>query len=162
MLTMKVVLATVVPAALLPTAATTSSGAQRPNLLLVMCDDLDTLLGSEIALPQTRRLLASGGARAMNYFVSSPKCTPSRSAWLSGRHYHNLRPNGTKTGPGLNTSNFFDQDAVFPTRGSRMDPVESVHEHPSIGPCQTAAPVDCAANASSSSSSSSGRTKGCV
>jgi hypothetical protein len=73
MLTMKVVLATVVPAALLPTAATTSSGAQRPNLLLVMCDDLDTLLGSEIALPQTRRLLASSGARAMNLAQVHPE-----------------------------------------------------------------------------------------
>ena len=60
-------------------------------------------------------LYAQGGATAKNYFVSSPKCTPSRSAWLSGRHYHNLRPNGAKTGRGLNTSNFFDRDAVFPT-----------------------------------------------
>ena len=59
----------------------------KPNLLLVMCDDLDTLLGSEIALPQTQRLLADGGARALNCFVSSPKCTPSRSAWLSGTHF---------------------------------------------------------------------------
>eukprot|EP00937_MAST-01D_sp_MAST-1D-sp2_P007802 g7802.t1 len=80
-----------------------------------MCDDLDLKLGSERALPQTQKLLADSGARALNYFVSSPKCTPSRSAWLSGRHYHNLRPHGAMTGTGLNTTNFFGRDALFPT-----------------------------------------------
>ena len=88
---------------------------RRPNFLLVMCDDLDLKLGSERALPQTQALLATGGARALNYFVSSPKCTPSRSAWLSGRHYHNLRPHGAMSGTGLNTTNFFGKDALFPT-----------------------------------------------
>lgn len=93
-----------------------SASAKQPNLLLVMCDDLDKMLGSpEIALPQTRELLVRGGVSMENYMVSSPKCTPSRSAWLSGRHYHNLRPNGTMSGTGLNTTNFFDEDAVFPT-----------------------------------------------
>ena len=56
-----------------------------------MCDDLDKLLGGENAIPQVKRLLGAAGADASHYFVSSPKCTPSRSAWLSGRHYHNLR-----------------------------------------------------------------------
>ena len=91
------------------------ASALRANVLLVMCDDLDLRLGSEVALPQARALIAEAGAKANNYFVSSPKCTPSRSAWLSGRHYHNLRPGGKMSGTGLNTTNFFDQDAVFPT-----------------------------------------------
>jgi arylsulfatase A-like enzyme len=34
---------------------------------------------------------------------------------LSGRYYHNLRPNGATSGKGLNTTHFFDVDAVFPT-----------------------------------------------
>lgn len=97
----------------LSTAGLASGG--RPNVVLVMCDDLDKLLGGETAIPQVRSLLGDGGATAKHYFVSSPKCTPSRSAWLSGRHYHNLRPNGATTGRGLNTSNFFDLDAIFPT-----------------------------------------------
>jgi hypothetical protein len=42
------------------------------------------------------------------------QCTPSRSAWLSGRHYHNLRPNGATSGMGLNTTNFFNEHALFP------------------------------------------------
>ena len=90
------------------------SADNRPNFLLVMCDDMDLLLGGVQATPQVERLLGGGGATANAYFVSSPKCTPSRSAWLSGRHYHNLRPHGAKSGRGLNTSAFFDEDAIFP------------------------------------------------
>jgi arylsulfatase A-like enzyme len=86
----------------------------KPNMVLIMTDDLDVLLGSEIALPQTQRLIAERGARASNYFVSTPVCGPSRAAWLSGRHYHNLRPHGAMIGPGLNQSTLFDRDAVFP------------------------------------------------
>ena len=79
------------------------------------CDDMDIVLGGVNATPQVKHLIGDGGATASNYFVSSPKCTPSRSAWLSGRHYHNLRPNGAKTGKGLNTTAHRDIDAVFPT-----------------------------------------------
>jgi arylsulfatase A-like enzyme len=96
-------------------AAAAAAAAGKPNFFLVMCDDMDKVLGGEHAIPQVNRLLAGGGANAANYFVSSPKCTPSRSAWLSGRHYHNLRPHGATTGKGLNTSNLFDEDAVWPT-----------------------------------------------
>lgn len=51
----------------------------------ILCDDMNELLGDEAIITQTKSLLADQGARAANAFVSSPKCTPSRSAWLSGR-----------------------------------------------------------------------------
>lgn len=51
----------------------------------ILCDDMNELLGDEAIIKQTKSLLADQGARAANAFVSSPKCTPSRSAWLSGR-----------------------------------------------------------------------------
>lgn len=80
---------------------------------------MNELLGDEAVVTQTRTLIADGGARAVNAFVSSPKCTPSRSAWLSGRYYHNLRPGQSEGaaahGKGLNTTHFFDADAIFPT-----------------------------------------------
>jgi arylsulfatase A-like enzyme len=58
---------------------------KQPNFVYVLCDDMNELLGDETILSQTRSLIADQGARAANAFVSSPKCTPSRSAWLSGR-----------------------------------------------------------------------------
>ena len=88
---------------------------KRPNFVYVLLDDMNTLLGDEHIVKQTRALIADKGARAANAFVSSPVCTPSRSAWLSGRFYHNLRPNGATSGRGLNTTHFFDYDAIFPT-----------------------------------------------
>lgn len=89
--------------------------AAPPNFVYVLLDDMNTVLGDEQIVIQTRTLIADQGARASNAFVSSPKCTPSRSAWLSGRFYHNIRPNGATSGRGLNTSNHFDYDALFPT-----------------------------------------------
>ena len=92
---------------------------KRPNFVYVLCDDMNEKLGDEAIIKKTRALLADQGARASNAFVSSPKCTPSRSAWLSGRFYHNLRPGQSEgkqvSGKGLNTTHFFDHDAVFPT-----------------------------------------------
>jgi N-acetylglucosamine-6-sulfatase len=91
------------------------AAAAPPNFVYVLLDDMNTVLGDEDIVTQTRALIADQGARASNAFVSSPKCTPSRSAWLSGRFYHNIRPNGATSGRGLNTSNHFDYDALFPT-----------------------------------------------
>lgn len=45
-------------------------------------------------------------------------CLPLSSnevSWHAGRYYHNLRPGGSTSGRGLNTTHFFDHDAVFPT-----------------------------------------------
>lgn len=99
-------------------AANGNSGLKsknKPNFVYVLCDDMGLLMGDEAAIPQTLSMVKNKGAHFNNFFVSSPKCTPSRSAWLSGRYYHNLRPNGAHSGRGLNTTNFFDHDALFPT-----------------------------------------------
>ena len=73
-------------------AARPEAAATRPNLVLFLADDLDHTLGSVgRALPQTRRLLAEGGARATNWYVHTPICCPSRAELLAGRFFHNLR-----------------------------------------------------------------------
>ena len=86
----------------------------RPNFVYVLMDDFWLLGGDAAAMPQTKALVADAGVSFANFFVSSPKCTPSRSSWLTGRYYHNLRPHGAKSGRGLNTSSFADEHALFP------------------------------------------------
>ena len=75
-------------------AATSLSGPNisRPNILLVLADDLDHTLGStKHALKKSMHLLGTHGATARNWFVSTPICCPSRAELLAGRYFHNLR-----------------------------------------------------------------------
>ena len=120
-------------ALLLPTLAATNSmlAATRPNLVYILNDDTDVMLGSPVsgALHQTRSLLADGGAEFTQFRTLSPKCTPSRAGQLVGRHYHNVRPvaaetamvevleDGTTVAPqggGLNQTTMFEPTALFP------------------------------------------------
>lgn len=102
----------------------------RPNLVYILNDDTDVMLGSPMsgALHQTRSLLADGGAEFMQFRTLSPKCTPSRTGQLVGRHYHNVRPrpnalvevgveydgSGAPKGGGLNETTMFEPTALFP------------------------------------------------
>jgi N-acetylglucosamine-6-sulfatase len=66
---------------------------QKPNIIVVLTDDLDMTLGGIQAstLRQTRRLLASRGKTLTNWFAQAPVCCPSRASLLTGRYFHNLR-----------------------------------------------------------------------
>ena len=87
------------------------------------------MLGSPSVLKQTRKLLADEGAELQHFMTHSPKCTPSRTGQLVGRHYHNVRPvaaettmvevleDGTTAAPqggGLNQTTMFEPTALFP------------------------------------------------
>ena len=66
------------------------AGPRRPNLLLIVADDLGYAdLGcfgnTYVQTPRLDRL-ASQGARFTNFVVSWPACTPSRSSILTGRY----------------------------------------------------------------------------
>ena len=93
------------------------SNVTRPNLVYILNDDTDVLLGAASTLRQTRALLGDAGATFTEFRTLSPKCTPSRTGQLVGRHYHNVRPRGV-TGPppggGLNQSTMFEPTALFP------------------------------------------------
>lgn len=71
-----------------------SSGA-RPNIVLAIADDWGWphagAYGDNVATPTFDRL-ASEGVLIENAYVSSPSCTPSRGAIITGQHFWRLGP----------------------------------------------------------------------
>lgn len=73
------------------TAGQTESGvaqtASRPNILFVLTDDMNV---SDLRyMPKTKNLLAEGGVKFTNAFVTNSLCCPSRSTILRGQYSHN-------------------------------------------------------------------------
>lgn len=66
------------------------AAAKRPNLIFLLLDDQDSMLGALDVMPTYVSRLVRGGARFENAFVGSPKCCPSRTSLLSGRFAHRL------------------------------------------------------------------------
>ena len=72
-------------------AAPPARGAPtRPNFIVLLTDDQDSLLGGLDDMPETLALLRAGGREYVNAFVDTPICCPSRTSTLSGRFGHNL------------------------------------------------------------------------
>jgi arylsulfatase A-like enzyme len=67
-----------------------ASSSQRPNIVVVLADDLGyadlSLHGSrEVSTPNIDSL-ASNGIRCSNGYVSGPYCSPTRAGLLTGRY----------------------------------------------------------------------------
>ena len=62
---------------------------KRPNILFLLSDDQDSILGGTDHMPQLKHWIANQGAALSNFFVHTPACCPSRSSILSGRYLHN-------------------------------------------------------------------------
>ena len=84
--------ARVAVAAVLALAACAAAGQERPNILLIMADDLGWgdvgYNGAEIRTPTIDRL-ATEGVRLDRYYTH-PSCTPTRTAFYSGNRAVNL------------------------------------------------------------------------
>jgi arylsulfatase A-like enzyme len=72
--------------------------ASKPNIVYILTDDQDQMLGSSFPIhngvtpmPQTQKIMAEQGATATNFFIHTPICNPSRSEGLSGRYFHNIK-----------------------------------------------------------------------
>lgn len=70
-----------------PTAAASTTGQAKPNILFVLTDDLDA---AEIQfMPHLKALITDQGMTFDNYFVAMSLCCPSRATTLRGQYPHN-------------------------------------------------------------------------
>ena len=77
------------PTPLLLLCLSLASATQQPNIVFLLSDDQDLLLGSLNFMPSTQKLLIQQGTTLANHFTSTPVCCPSRSSIITGRFPHN-------------------------------------------------------------------------
>jgi N-acetylglucosamine-6-sulfatase len=68
-------------------AANAEKTPDRPNMILILADDLDA--GSISHMPNLRSLLIERGITFENAFATDPLCCPSRATMLRGQYAHN-------------------------------------------------------------------------
>lgn len=80
------------PALRLPLLALALAAAAPPppNIVFMILDDMDSMLGATDVMPHYTSRLIDGGLSFEHAYVSSPKCCPSRTSLLSGRFAHRL------------------------------------------------------------------------
>jgi arylsulfatase A-like enzyme len=61
----------------------------RPNILFILVDDLDLLLGTINHMPHLQIEIINNGASFENTFITTPICCPSRVSLLKGQFAHN-------------------------------------------------------------------------
>ncbi|XP_061618877.1 N-acetylglucosamine-6-sulfatase isoform X1 [Phyllopteryx taeniolatus] len=65
--------------------------SRRPNIVVILTDDLDVAMGGMTPLNKTKKLIGDAGISFTNAFVASPLCCPSRASILTGKYPHNHR-----------------------------------------------------------------------
>ena len=62
---------------------------KRPNIILILADDLDERLGTIQYMPNLKKHLADQGVTVKDFLVTTPMCCPSRVNILRGQYTHN-------------------------------------------------------------------------
>jgi arylsulfatase len=114
-------LLTVIVSSLLILASSGASAAPRPNIILIMSDDMGFsdlgCYGSEIQTPNLDRL-AAGGLR-FTHFYNTSRCCPTRAALLSGLYSH-------QAGMGHMTNSNFSADGYVGNLSDRCVTIAQV------------------------------------
>ena len=66
-----------------------SCWGKQSNIILLLTDDLDLVLGGMTPLAFTKDFMENRGATLNNFFVNTPVCCPSRTTLLTGDYPHN-------------------------------------------------------------------------
>lgn len=59
------------------------------NIVLILADDQDVMLGGMTPMTKTKALIGDAGATFVNSYTVTPLCCPSRSSILTGQYPHN-------------------------------------------------------------------------
>jgi len=89
------------------------SSLDRPNIILLLTDDLDSSLVEY--MPNLQKLLIQKGVYLDNYFINVPQCCPSRSTILLGEYSQNtgiLRNGGSQGGFKTFFKNGLEQETI--------------------------------------------------
>jgi arylsulfatase A-like enzyme len=100
------------PVFLIPTLAPaqTAPPPVPKNIILILTDDQDQLLGSPTTMPYLNSLLVANGTTFANSFVPLSLCCPSRSSILRGQYPHNTQI--LSNGPPLGGFQKFHDDGL--------------------------------------------------
>nr|XP_058936331.1 N-acetylglucosamine-6-sulfatase isoform X2 [Kogia breviceps] len=66
-----------------------AAGSRRPNVVLLLADDQDEVLGGMTPLKKTKALIGGMGMTFSSAYVPSALCCPSRASILTGKYPHN-------------------------------------------------------------------------
>src|ERR1700687_5278272 len=72
----------------------------RPNIVLILTDDLDRNLGTIDKMPKLKEMLAGSGVTFPNMFVSESLCCLSRSSIQRSQYVHNHQVYGNSAPDG--------------------------------------------------------------
>ena len=72
-------------------AAPVAAQTPKPNIVLILADDLDALLGTTDYTTRINRLLRDGGISFDRAYVTNSVCCPSRATLLRGQYTHSHR-----------------------------------------------------------------------
>lgn len=87
----------------------------RPNILFILTDDLDSRLNSIDYMKNLQDLIISHGTSLEDYFVTTPVCCPSRVTTLRGQYTHNHKVynNDTPTGGFVKFNTSKEEDSAL-------------------------------------------------